>query len=102
MHFLHFYRRVLDRSEARYRARGVRDGDPLANLAHRALAALREPWAEIQRSASRAAVECLDDRKVLLASKRLTETLVTPVLLVCPLVQRAYNKPLGLCGRLPR
>ena len=98
VHFLHFYRRVLDRNEARYRARGVRDGDPLADLAQRALTELREPWAEIQRSASRAAVECLGDRQVLLASKRLTETLVTPVLMVCPLVQRAYAKPLGYAG----
>jgi extracellular factor (EF) 3-hydroxypalmitic acid methyl ester biosynthesis protein len=98
VHFLHFYRRVLDRGEARYRARGVRNGDPLAGLADRALAALREPWAEIQRSASRAAVECLDDRQVLLASKRLTETLVTPVLLACPIAHRAYTKPLGYAG----
>ncbi len=98
VHFLHFYRRVLDRSEARYRARGARDADPLADLAQRALAELREPWAEIQRSASRAAVECLGDRQILLASKRLTETLVTPVLSVCPLVQRAYTKPLGYAG----
>ncbi|OYW02290.1 MAG: hypothetical protein B7Z61_11740 [Acidobacteria bacterium 37-71-11] len=98
VHFLHFYRQVLDRNEARYRARGVREGDPLASLADRALAALREPWAEIQRSASRAAVECLGNRQVLLASKRLTETLVTPVLSVCPLVQRAYTKPLGYAG----
>ena len=98
VHFLHFYRRVLDRSEARYRTRGARDGDPLADLAQRALAALREPWAEIQRSASRAAVECLGDRKVLLASKRLTETLVTPVPLDLPANHRAYNKPLGYAG----
>jgi len=98
VHFLHFYRRVLDRNEARYRARPARDGDPLADLAHRALAALREPWAEIQRSASRAAVECLDDRTILLASKRLTETLVTPVLSVCPIAHRAYTKPLGYAG----
>ncbi len=98
VHFLHFYRQVLDRSEARYRARGARIGDPLTSLADRALGALREPWAEIQRSASRAAVECLGNRQVLLASKRLTETLVTPVLSVCPLVQRAYTKPLGYAG----
>ena len=95
--FLYFYRRVLDRNEARYRARPVRDGDPLASLAHRALAAIREPWAEIQRSASRAAVACLDDRTILLASKRLTETLVTPILSGCPLY-RAYTKPLGYAG----
>ncbi|MDD5564347.1 MAG: class I SAM-dependent methyltransferase [Thermoanaerobaculaceae bacterium] len=98
VHFLHFYRQVLDRNEARYRARGARAGDPIASLADRALAELREPWAEIQRSASRAAVECLGDRQVLLASKRLTETLVTPVLSVCPLVERAYTKPLGYAG----
>ena len=43
-------------------------------------------------------MECLGNRQVLLASKRLTETLVTPVLSVCPLVQRAYTKPLGYAG----
>ena len=96
--FLHFSRRVLDRSEARYRARPARDGDALAGLADRALAQLREPWAEIQRRASRAAVAVLGDREVLLASKRLTEMLVTPVLSACPLVHRAYGKPLGYAG----
>jgi extracellular factor (EF) 3-hydroxypalmitic acid methyl ester biosynthesis protein len=98
VHFLQFYRQVLDRHEARYKAPGGGGDEAIAALQERALEALREPWAEIQRAASRAAVECLHDRDVLLAAKDYTETLVTPILLPCPLVQRAYRKPLGYPG----
>jgi trans-aconitate methyltransferase len=98
VHFLQFYRQTLDRHEARYKAAGGGGDEAIAALEERALAALREPWAEIQRAASRAAVDCLHDREVLLAAKDYTETLVTPILLPCPLVQRAYTKPLGYPG----
>lgn len=98
VHFLHFYRQTLDRHEARYKAAGGGGSEAIAALEQRALAALREPWREIERAASRAALECLGDRDVLVAAKEYTETLVTPVVLVCPLVHRAYTKPLGYSG----
>jgi extracellular factor (EF) 3-hydroxypalmitic acid methyl ester biosynthesis protein len=98
VHFLHFYRQTLDRHEARYKAPGGGGSDAIATLEQRALAALREPWNEIVRGASRAAVECLNDREVLAAAKEYTETLVTPVVIECPIVRRAYTKPLGYSG----
>jgi SAM-dependent methyltransferase len=96
--FLHFYRQALDHHEARYKAAGGGGAEVMAALAGRALAALRDPWAAIQRDASRAAVECLSDPEVLVAAKDFTETLVTPVMMGCPLVHRAYTKPLGYSG----
>ncbi len=96
--FLQFYRQVLDRNEARYRTPGGGGHEAIASLDQRALVALREPWNEIQRAASVAALECLGDREVLLAAKDYTETLVTPVVMVCPLHHRAYTKPLGYPG----
>jgi extracellular factor (EF) 3-hydroxypalmitic acid methyl ester biosynthesis protein len=98
VHFLHFYRQTLDRHEARYKAPGGGDADAIAALEQRAFAALQEPWEEIVRDASRAAVECLNDREVLAAAKEYTENLVTQVLLVCPMLRRAYTKPLGYSG----
>jgi SAM-dependent methyltransferase len=96
--FLSFYRQLLDRHEARYRASGVNGSESVHALAERALTRLREPWEQIQRSASRAAVECLGDPEVLLLSKTLTETVITPIMMEVPLVQRAYTKPLGYAG----
>lgn len=96
--FLHFYRQALDHHEARYKAAGGGGTEAVDALADRALAALRDPWATIQRDASGAAVECLADPEVLVAAKDFTETLVTPVMMVCPLVHRAYTKPLGYSG----
>jgi hypothetical protein len=98
VHFLHFYRQTLDRHEARYKAPGGGGSEAIAALEQRALAALREPWNEIVGVASRAALECLNDREVLVAAKEYTETLVTPVVIDCPIVRRAYTKPLGYSG----
>jgi extracellular factor (EF) 3-hydroxypalmitic acid methyl ester biosynthesis protein len=96
--FLQFYRQILDRHEARYKAPGGGGHIAISALEDRALEALRGPWNEIQRAASVAAVECLDDPEVLSAAKDFTETLVTPVVSVCPLHRRAYTKPLGYPG----
>jgi len=98
VHFLQYYRQVLGRNEARYRQSVPHAAEAVRSLTERALAALREPWAEIQRGCSHAAVECLQDREVLLAAKEYTETVVTPIMMECPLVQRAYSKPLGYPG----
>jgi extracellular factor (EF) 3-hydroxypalmitic acid methyl ester biosynthesis protein len=96
--FLQFYRQTLDRHEARYKAPGGGGVEAIATLDQRALTTLRDPWNEIQRAASVAAVECLDNHEVLRAAKDFTETLVTPVVSVCPLHHRAYTKPLGYPG----
>jgi extracellular factor (EF) 3-hydroxypalmitic acid methyl ester biosynthesis protein len=98
VHFLHFYKRTLDRHEARYQAPGGGGEEAIASLQQRAFEALMGPWTEIQRAASLAAVECLNDRGVLAAAKEYTENLVTSVHIACPMPRRAYTKPLGYSG----
>ena len=98
VHFLQFYRQVLDRHEARYKAPGGGGSHSIAALEEKGLAAMREPWREIERVATRAAMECLNDREVLRAAKDYTETLVTPLMIDAPLIHRAYTKPLGYSG----
>ncbi len=98
VHFLHFYRRTLDRHEARYKAPGGGGDEAIASLQERAFEALMGPWTKIQRAASLAAVECLNDREALVAAKEYTENLVTPVVMECPILRRAYTKPLGYSG----
>ena len=97
VYFFQYYRRNLDYHEKRYRDEGA-DEEAITRLVYRATDALRQPWAEFQREASRAAVECLGDRKVLLAAKEFTETLLVPCMLDIPLNSRAYLKPLGYPG----
>jgi SAM-dependent methyltransferase len=95
--FLHFYKRWLTEHERRYRQ--AKGGEPGSRaLAKRALETMRAPWMQLGREASRAALACLDDREVLLATKEYTETLVTPLALESPLCQRAYTKPFGYSG----
>jgi SAM-dependent methyltransferase len=97
VHFLGFYRRSLSGHERRYRAEGKGEEGCL-ELAERAYEAIVEPWWELQSAASRAAIDCLGDRDVLLAAKEYTETLVTPLVLDSPIGWRTYNKPLGYAG----
>ncbi len=98
VHFLYFYKRTLDRHEARYKAPGGGGEEAIASLQERAFEALMGPWTQIQRAASLAAVECLHDREVLVAAKEYTESIVTPVVMDCPILRRAYTKPLGYSG----
>ena len=97
VHFFQYYRRTFDYHEQRYRDEGA-DEEAITRLVYRATDALRQPWAELQREASMAAVECLGDRRVLLAAKEFTETLMVPCMLDIPLNHRAYLKPLGYSG----
>ena len=96
-HFLSFYRRSLAEHERRYRAEG-HEGLSSLDLAKRAYEAIHTRWWELQLEASRAALECLADREVLLAAKEYTEALVTPIVLESPIGHRAYHKPLGYAG----
>ncbi len=99
VHFLQYYRRSLDRHEARYRAEGgAAAHDRVAALAESALAAVRGPWNDIKHEATLAAHEALGDRETLLAAKEYTETVVTSLMLEAPLMWRAYTKPLGYPG----
>jgi hypothetical protein len=96
-HFLGYYRRSLARHEQRYRADGKGE-EGCIELAKRAFEAIGQTWWDLQCEASRAALECLADREVLLASKEYTETLVTPAVLDSPIGWRTYNKPMGYAG----
>jgi AraC-like DNA-binding protein len=97
-HFLQHYRLAFARHEARYRDEGEGSAEQLAALTARAADALRGRWIDLEGRASQAAAECMDDPIVLRAAKELTETLVTPLLLDCPMVRRSYTKPLGYPG----
>lgn len=98
VHFAQYYRQVLGHHEARYRAQGQAGQEALAALALRAADALREPWTQLERAASRAALECLEHPDVLRAAKTVTETVLTPLLLDAPMIRRSYGKPLGYPG----
>jgi hypothetical protein len=97
LHFYQYHRRSLDYHEKRYRMEGA-DEAVLDKLTVRAADALRQPYIELQREASRAAMACLGNRDVLLASKEFTENIVVPVTQCAPLNRRAYTKPLGYPG----
>lgn len=97
LYFLRFYERWLTEHEQRYRRAQGRETGSRA-LAERALEAMRAPWLELGREASQAALACLEDREVLLATKEYTETLVTPLAMHSPLCHRAYTKPFGYSG----
>jgi SAM-dependent methyltransferase len=98
VHFVQYYRQVLGRHEARYRAEGQGGQEALGALARRAADALREPWRQLERAASRAALECLEHLETLRAAKAVTETVLTPLLLDAPMIRRSYGKPLGYPG----
>lgn len=98
VHFLQYYRRALDRHQRRYGRQGATGRDRIVELAERACDAIRPRWSELCGRASRAAVECLADRRVLATAKEMTEAMVTPLLLECPMVRRSYTKPLGYPG----
>ncbi|HOC43928.1 MAG TPA: class I SAM-dependent methyltransferase family protein [Thermoanaerobaculales bacterium] len=96
-HFLSHYNRVLRRQEQLYRESG-RGEEASTELAERAYESLCEPWWDINVQASRAAVECLESRDVLVAAKEYTEALVTPLVMDSAIGFRAYTKPLGYAG----
>lgn len=98
VHFLQYYRRVLDGHQRRYGAGGAAGRDRILELAERACDAIRPKWRELCGRASQAAVACLQEPAALLAAKELTEAMVTPLLLDCPMVRRSYTKPLGYPG----
>jgi extracellular factor (EF) 3-hydroxypalmitic acid methyl ester biosynthesis protein len=98
VHFVQFYRRALARHEARLKADPGSAEERSVSLARVATEALRPRWAEVERSASEAALSFLEDSKALRAAKEYTETSLTPLLLGSPMIRRSYLKPLGYPG----
>ena len=97
-HFIQFYRSLLDEHEARYADLGESGRRAIDVLAERALEQLRPRWAELTRKAAETIEPHLDDRDVIRAAKRYTNTMLTESLLESPLINRAYCKPLGYPG----
>lgn len=97
LHFFQYYRRAFDYHERRFRAEGATDSDLLA-FAQRAYEALREPYYQLHREATAAAMEFIGDRETLVIAKEYTETMLVPLTLDIPLNKRAYLKPLGYPG----
>ncbi|MEX1310301.1 MAG: class I SAM-dependent methyltransferase [Candidatus Sulfomarinibacteraceae bacterium] len=97
LHFFQYYRRAFDYHERRFRAEGATDSDLLA-FAQRAYEALKQPYYDLHREATAAALEFMGDREVLVAAKEYTETVLVPLTLDIPLNHRAYLKPLGYPG----
>jgi hypothetical protein len=97
LHFYQFHRRLLDETEKRYRSEGA-DESVVRDLTEKAANALRGPYGELQKEASRVAASFFGSRETLLAAKEYTENVLVPVTLCAPLNNRAYNKPLGYPG----
>lgn len=73
-------------------------GEHMEEIAERTAAALRPGWTQICEAASNAAIPFIRNPAAMRAAKQYTETLITPLLLECPMVNRSYNKPLGYPG----
>ena len=97
LHFYQFHRRLLDETENRYHLEGA-DESVINRLTVYAADALRGPYEELQKEASRVAYSFVGDRETLLAAKEYTENVLVPVTLCAPLNRRAYTKPLGYPG----
>lgn len=93
--FLMHTKRVLSEYT---RSRGELGNAEKIAIARRTAEAIRPAWLEICENASRAAIPLLSDRAAIRAAKQFTETLITPLLADCPMVDRSYNKPLGYPG----
>ena len=99
VHYVQYYRRLLDHHEGRYSALGEEERhDALTELAQRAYEAMMPPFAAIGHKASGAVMPCLESAELLRLAKEYTETVFTPLVLDVPLIRQAYTKPLGYPG----
>lgn len=97
VHFHSYYRRSLREHEGRYLREGKGENARL-ELMQRSYEAIQPRWWELEVEASRSGLECFTDRDTMLAAKRYTEDLVTPLVMEAALGRRAYTKPLGYAG----
>jgi SAM-dependent methyltransferase len=98
VHFATFYRRLLGYHEARLADDDVGAASARDDLVRRAIEAIRPRWHELRLAAAAAVRPVLGDKQALIATKAITETLLTPVLTTAPVIARAYGKPLGYPG----
>ena len=95
VHLVQFYRRSLAPHEAMARAQGEQ---AICELAARAYERLTPLYRELREKASQAALSFMADPRVLHAAKSYTTTVLTPLLLSAPMIDRSYHKPLGYPG----
>lgn len=94
------WRRLLDRRETEINEdfEGDRKADEIRLLERHAQERFRGEWAAVRAEAIAAASECANDRVAISAAKRITECLITPLLLDAPIWRQAYLKPRGYPG----
>jgi hypothetical protein len=95
VHIVQYYKRCLEPHEANARTHGE---GAVRELAEKTYVGLRPAYAELRERASAAAEVCMSDRRLLQAAKLYTETVLTPLLLSAPMINRSYVKPLGYPG----
>ena len=97
--FFDHWRQLLDRREAQ-----LRDTEPPATLSERLHEVersveprMREEWGDVHAALNEASKD-ITEGAALVASKRFTEALLTPVLRASPFLWRCYVKPQGYPG----
>ncbi len=97
--FFDHWRGLLDRREAQIRESEPRATWPerLAEVEQRVAPRMRDEWREIHERANEASKDIIEGEP-LAASKRYTETLLTPGLRASPFLWRCYVKPQGYPG----
>lgn len=98
VYFLRRYRSVFERFSLKAgeqsQLRPSQSSELLAECEARGI----PEWTELWLRANRAILPLTDDAQALVATKRFTESLITPEFLPAPFVRRAYEKPLGYPG----
>jgi hypothetical protein len=92
------YRRVLDTVEAAAARGGAADRRRLDEVVDRCTETFTAEFRELWREGDACVRPLLGDRRAVEAAKRLTERVVTPLLLDGPIWRRSYEKPLGYPG----
>ena len=96
---LSHWRDLLTRREQQIRLASGRDTDrALAELEDLAENQIRREWRRVHDRATEESASASNSPESLLASKRLTELLVTPILMGAPIWKLGYTKPRGYPG----
>jgi hypothetical protein len=96
---LSHWRELLRGRESEIIASDVEDrATALTDLERIAVQRVRRDWLLVHAAANKEIALAYRSRESLLAAKKLTELLITPILMGAPIWQRAYRKPRGYPG----
>jgi extracellular factor (EF) 3-hydroxypalmitic acid methyl ester biosynthesis protein len=98
VHFLQSLRRTVSRYECLMEEKGEGDQRTINELPRQVIDKVRNRWNAIREEAAASAPSWDGDSKRYRAAKAYSETMLTPLLMDCPVLQRAYKKPLGYAG----